>query len=183
MNRVTSDISDHKPDIHWLEGVLDYFNTQCPHEEDDPRTIGFTVGRQVIGLYLVEMLLKYALDDLGVEHPTSHNLLDLFRKLPRPRRRAVERKYQQILRNRAQEAWDFQKSVDEFLQFLGNNPITDSRYFWERSDPGLLFMPNRLADVVHALFIELHNYPESAPPANRFDTKFIPFAENRPEAT
>lgn len=30
--------------------------------------------------------------------------------------------------------------------------------------------------TVAAFFIELHNYPESGPPVNRYDTKFIPFA-------
>ena len=51
---------------------------------NDPRRMGFGVGQQIVGLYLTEMLLKYALDNSGVSHGHRHNLHDLFRKLSRP---------------------------------------------------------------------------------------------------
>ena len=41
---------------------MDYFNAPFPHGPEDPRELGFEVGRQIIGLYLIELLLKYALD-------------------------------------------------------------------------------------------------------------------------
>ena len=78
-----------RPNSFWLEGVLDYFNVSFPHESGDPRTLGFQVGQRMIGLYLSEMLLKYALDDSNREFSRSHNLYGLFKRLPRPRRRAV----------------------------------------------------------------------------------------------
>ena len=53
-------------DVHWLEGLLDYFNVKFPYESDDPRKPGFSVARQVIGLHLVELLLKYALEGLKI---------------------------------------------------------------------------------------------------------------------
>ena len=171
------------PDIHWIEGVLDYFNTRCPHETDDPRRLGFQVGRQFVGLYIVEMLLKYALDDLRIEYQRNHGLLDLLRKLPRQRRRAVERKYQEILGNRVEEAWDFQETVDSFLAYLGNNPITDSRYFWERPHTGdisIVFQPDSLSHLLYAMFIVLHQYPESGPLEQRFTTRFRSFIDSLP---
>ena len=173
-----------KPKIYWLEGVLDYFNTTCPHELDDPRRLGFQVGRQFVGLYIVEMLLKYALDDARTEYEPSHRLLDLFRSLPRQRRRAVERKYQEILANRVEEAWDFQETVDSFLTYLGSNPITDSRYFWERPHTGeisIVFQPDSLASLIYAIFIVLHQYPESGPLERRFTTRFTSFVDSLPD--
>ena len=54
---------DRKPDIFWMEGLLTLmFDTPFPHDHDDPREASFTIGRQIVGLYLTEMLLKYALD-------------------------------------------------------------------------------------------------------------------------
>ena len=86
--------------VFWLEGLLEYFNVKCPHDTDDPRYASFQLGQRVIGLYLAEMLLKYAVDDLKRPFGNIHDLEKLFNKLPRPRRRAVERKYQAILGNR-----------------------------------------------------------------------------------
>ena len=45
-----------KPPVVWLEGLLDYFNAPVPHGPKDRRRIGFGIGRQIIGLYLIEML-------------------------------------------------------------------------------------------------------------------------------
>ena len=164
-----------KPPVVWLEGVLDYFNTPFPHAQDDPRRIGFTVGTQIIGLYLAEMLLQYKLDQLAIPYGLNHNLHSLFSSLPASRRSEVESQYSQLLANGAEQAWDFQNSVDNFLEYLGGNPMNDSRYFWERNhSPGrsIIFLPNRLRDLIYALFITLHQYPLGAPLERRYDTKF-----------
>ena len=167
-----------KPNVVWLEGVLDFFNAPFPHEPGDPRGIGFGVGRQVIALYLVEMLLKYALDSYGVPHGKKHNLHQLFMNLPRPTRRAVERRYAQLLRSAVARTWDVCRTVESFLGYLGDNPITDTRYFWENDrecgdDRGSLLILNHtiLRQLVYAIFIELHNYP-TKPIVERYDTKF-----------
>ena len=86
-----------KPSVVWLEGILDYFNTLFPHESEDPRRIGFDIGRQIAGLYLTEMLLKHALDDLNQPYDHIHSLRDLFSALPESHRSAAERKYSEIL--------------------------------------------------------------------------------------
>ena len=99
--------SPKKPDIHWMEGLLPLFDTEFPHaERDDPRRVGFGLGRQLAGLYIAEMLLKYALDDYSGGHGMGHNLYDLFRKLPRQKRRTVERKYKEIINSQFEWAWD-----------------------------------------------------------------------------
>ena len=171
-----------KPSVVWLEGVLDYFNAELNDEHHDRLKIGIGVGRQVIGLYLAEMLLKYALDDLHKPYEHDHSLLELFRTLPRQRRRTVERKYSNILSESVPETWDFARSVDSFLEYLGPNPITDSRYFWERfreHDISIIFMPEKLGPLIYALFIVLHRYPEGPPSGERrHETKFVSFEDS-----
>ena len=167
--------------VVWLEGVLDYFNASFPYGPDDPRRIGFGVGRQVIGLYLMEMLLKYALDNVHRPYDRSHNLHDLFSELPESDRRAVESKYSQLLSDMVSETWDFERSVKSFLQYLGEDPMTDSRYFWERDRPhdaSILFFNTGLSIPIYALFIALHNYPEGQPLKKRYNTRFISFEDS-----
>ena len=172
-----------KPNIFWLEGLLTNFALPSPHDDpDDPRRMGFNVGQQIVGLYLTEMLLKYALDNSGVSHGQHHNLHDLFRKLSRPRRRAVERKYTKILNSEWPWAWDIADTVDSLLTYLGKNAITDTRYFWEpdRNHVGevasILFAPRMLDPLIYAIFIVLHNYPSKLI-RKRYDTTFQSLAE------
>ena len=123
--------ANKKPHIIWTEGLLTFFDAPFPHKRDDPRRLGFQIGQQIIGLYIIEILLKYAVDDSGVPHGSNHNLTELFRKLSCQKRRAVERKYTKILNSRMDWAWDIAQSADSLLQYLGTNAITDTRYFWE----------------------------------------------------
>ena len=165
-----------RPSVVWLEGVLDYYNTPFPHEPRDPRRIGFGVGRQLVGLYLIEMLLKHALDNSRKPYGRRRNLRGLFRRLSEHERIAVEVKYQQLLADGAAEAWDFARSVESFLTYLGDNAVTDSRYFWERQRPRpILFMRWHLHYLIYAMFIALHQYPEGPPLQKRYETKFIDF--------
>ena len=119
--------------VLWLEGLLGYFNVRCPHDTDDPRFVGFHLGQRVVGLYLAKMLLKYAVDDLQRAFAHKHDLLSLFNKLPRLRRRAVEKRCQLLLSNRVPWTWEYARSVESLLQYSRNNPITETRYFWEFS--------------------------------------------------
>ena len=168
-----------RPSVVWLEGVLDYFNSPFPHEPRDPRRIGFGVGRQLVGLYLVEMLIKHALDDVNKPYERHHNLHDLFGQLPVQSRWAVEVKYKQLLADGFSEAWDFAHSVESFLNYLGDDPMNDSRYFWERERPlPILFMRWHLLNLIYALFIALHQYPEGEPLQKRYATKFIDFEDS-----
>ena len=89
------------------------------------------VHQQIVGLYLAEMLLKYALDHSGASHGQHHNLHELFRNLSRQRRRAVERQYTKILNSTMASALDVAETVESLLRYLGQNAITDTRYFWE----------------------------------------------------
>ena len=174
---------NRKPDIVWMEGLLDLFNASFPHDHDDPRSMGFSLGQQIVGLYIIEMLLKYALDDSGNSHGQHHNLHELFRNLSRPRRRAVERKYKEILNSEASWQWDVAKTADALLCYLGNNAITDTRYFWEpdrtheSEHASILFAPRMLRPLIYAMFIVLHNYP-SKPIVKRYDTTFLSLAES-----
>ena len=171
-----------KPFVVWLEGVLDYFNAPFPHEPEDPRhKIGFGVGRQIVGLYLIEMLLKHALDDVNKPYDRSHNLRDLFDKLPLPNRQAVEKKYSEILSGSISQIWDFASSVASFLDYLGDDPMNDSRYFWERPRPhdiSIVFFQASLRPLIYALFVALHNYPEEGDYQKQYKTKFISFEDS-----
>ena len=68
-----------KPEIFWVEGLLNYFEAKFPHGPNDPRHLGFRVGRQIVGLYIVELLLQYALDNSSKQYKHDHNLYSLFR--------------------------------------------------------------------------------------------------------
>ena len=172
-----------KPEIFWVEGLLTHFEAKFPYDANDPRKMGFTVGRQIIGLYIIELLLKYALDNADKSHSHHHNLHELFRILPRPRRRAVERKYTELLNSEFERAWDVAKTADSLLKYLGRNAITDTRYYWEPNrshlaeHASILFSPGMLRPLLYALFIVLHNYP-SKPIVKRYDTVFDTLAES-----
>ena len=168
-------------DIYWTEGLLELFNSDFPHEDNDDRRIGFSLGRQVVGLYLIELLIMYALDDSHITYKSDHNLRKLYGLLPRHKKRAVERKYKELLNSKHDSTWDFAKTAESFLEYLGENPITDSRYFWKRPHTehrSILFLPNLLSNLVWALFISLHDYPQDGPIEKRFQTQFISFRDS-----
>ena len=172
-----------KPNIAWMEGLLTLFETEPPLDNGDPRRKGFAIGRQIIGLYIIEILLKYALDETGGSYGPHHNLHELFRNLPRQRRRAVDRKYGELLNSQFEWAWDVAESAESLLGYLGKNPITGTRYFWEDyhshgvGDASLLFAPAMLGPMIYALLIVLHNYP-SGPIVKRHDTAFYSLEES-----
>ena len=166
-----------KPHITWMEGLLSLFDAKFPHGKDDPRGSGFAVGKQILGLYIIEMLLKYALDDCGIPHGHRHHLHVLFMLIPEEKRLAVKQKYIELLHSEVESTWDVERSVDALLQYLGEDPITDTRYFWE---PGrshlvehasIIMMPDTIRRLIFALFIALHNYP-TKPITKRYDTTF-----------
>ena len=174
---------NRKPNILWMEGLLTLFEAEFPHESDDPLRLGFGLGQQIIGLYIVELLLKYALDDAGSSHGKGHNLPDMYRKLPRHRRRAVQRRYTQLLNSEVDWTWDIAETVESLLSYLGENPITDTRYFWETGRTHLtdfasiLIASRLLRQLIYALFIELHQYPTRGT-VKRFDTAFVSLVES-----
>ena len=171
------------PDIRFTMGALDYFNTPVPAQPDDYRRMGVVIGRQIVGLYIVEILLKRALVEEGIQPPHHHGLLELFRDLPGPKRQAAESKYQEILVHRVEDGWDFQKSVESFLEYLGNNPITDTRYFWDRPHTGpmsIIFLADALSPLIDALFIALHGYPQGGALTPRFNTRFRSLEDSMP---
>ena len=127
--------------IFWLEGLLSYFTVAFPHEPKDPRRLGFQVGQRMTGLYLAEMLLKYAIDDLGRPFGRDHNLYSLFKKLPRPRRRALGRRYDKVLQNRVSSTWDYASTVESLLEYSGDDSLTETRYFWEYGDRPIPLSP------------------------------------------
>ena len=167
-----------KPSISWIEGLVDYFRTKCPYGANDPRRLGYAVGKQIIGLYITELLLQYALDNSGKTYKHDHNLHALFMKLPRQQRRAVERKYKKLLNSNTKHTFDVFMTAEAFLKYLGKNAITATRYFWQPT-PGryladhasILFTPRDLYNLIYALFIELHNYP-SKPIPKRYETTY-----------
>ena len=95
----------------------------------------------------------------------------------------VERKYTKILNSEADWAWDVAETADSLLRYLGQNAITDTRYFWEpdrthaSEHASILVAPRMLCPLIYALFIVLHNYP-SKPIVKRHDTTFRSLAES-----
>ena len=74
----------------------------------------------------------------------------------------MERKYTEILNSTTDLAWDVAETVDSILRYLGQDAITDTRYFWEAGrthigDRSILFAPGMINPLIYALFIVLHN--------------------------
>ena len=170
-----------KPDIYWVEGVLVFFERPFPHDQSDPRRVGFEVGQKIIGLYLTELLLKYALDGRGVAYRNVHDLRYLYRKLPAGLKKRARQKYDEMLHNRWEWTWSFARTLDSFVKHLGKNPLRDARYFWRRdysSRPQLL-SPGNLHTLVYALFTSLHGYPQnSLVVTRRYETRFVDFEKS-----
>ena len=163
-----------------MTGVLDYFNAPVQHDRRQALGAGVSdnVGRQIIGPYIVELLLKHALENPGYKH----DLHDLFMKLTSQQRCAVEQKYTELLNTEKDVAWDVAETVDSLLRYLGKNAITDTRYILE---PGLhhavegasiVVDPGMLRPLIHALFNVLHEYPLETM-VKRYDTTFKPLTE------
>ena len=84
--------------------------------------------------------------------------------------------HQKLLRHGVEVTWDHAKNVKVHLEYLGENPITDTRYSWLVSKrENVPLSASTIVPLVSALFIELHDYPEGGRLANRHDTQFLPF--------
>ena len=167
--------------VRYLEGLADYSQEKPRYGKNDPRELGWVIGRQIVSLYLVEMLLRVALERLGITKDTgTHNLAHLFRKLPQDRRNHVEKTYKLILNSEVQWTWDIHSTVESFLNFLGKSPIAKTRYPWQQQHEGVLYSPNSFRPLIYALYIGLHNYPYAKGFLDkRFDTHFKSFRDSR----
>ena len=137
----------YKPPIEWFEGLLDYFDARLTAGSEKRQAIGHAVGRQVIALHMIEMILKCAIERVTSPYGQTHNLHQLYVGLPEAIQRAAENKYKQILSDEASTAWDVARSVEAFLEYLGDDPIGDTRYFWEREHShgrSIVFQPGTL---------------------------------------
>ena len=163
------------------EGLAEYYKAKCPFEEEgDPRRMGWGIGRQIVAQYLVEILLKSALEHQGITRNT-HNLAYLFKKLPGVQRNAVERRYKEFLNSEVEWTWDVFETVWSFLNYLGKNPIKKTRYPWQSGDENeTLFSPNIYLQLIYALFVELHGYPcDKGSFEKKIGTKFKSLADSR----
>ena len=139
-----------------FEGAMGYFK-QVSTNKDEGVQIGFSQGRMIVGLHLIEIMIKRFLSSYNIGNLKTHNLLKLYNKIPIFDRIRIGKIYPDFYWNKSW-IWDFSETVESFLRFLGKDPITSTRYFWD-SEVKLLFMPNRLVCLIHALIIGLHNYP------------------------
>ena len=154
--------------ISTMPGALGYFSRRHRYKGRDPRFWGWDLGRQLVGQYLIEISLKsaYAKSHNDV-FPHTHNLAWLFQKLPTATRLAVEKKYRMLLNSTAEWTWDVFATVEAFLKFLGKDPITETRYYWEHSRSNTLgvhefqglMAPEDHQRLIYALLTVLHGYP------------------------
>ena len=160
--------------IRYLEGLADYSQQKHSYEKNDPRELGWQIGRQIVSQYLAEMILRTSLERRGITKDTStHNLAHLFRKHPQHCRDSVEEKYRLILNSEVEWTWDVFRTAESFLEFLGKTPITKTRYPWQQQHKGTLYSPNMYRPLIYALYIALHGYPyKQGSFDKRFDTRF-----------
>ena len=166
-----------------MEGLADYSQVSSPYEsvEKDHRTLGWNIGRQLVALYLVEMLLRIDFERRGITSGTAtHNLASLFRQLPKESQKNVEKVYTCILNNEVRSTWDVCQTAISLLDFLGKKPITKTRYPWQQQHNGTLYSPAILRPLIYALLIGLHSYPYTEDRmVKRYDTEFRSFEESR----
>ena len=159
-NRQSAEI----PSMFFFEGILvmthnrGHLGTDGPH---DP------VGRTILGIYLIEISLKLALQKAHIPYGYHHNLYRLYTHLPKEKRDAVEKKHDEIFPIQKRQKWhnsENLKSVAAFLKSLGRDPITDTRYFWDsklwNSENGrFIFMPDDIDRMSRVLVTALHDRP------------------------
>ena len=81
-------------------------------------------------------------------------------------------------------AWDHEQKVVSHLKYLGNDPLTDTRYFWLSRDVETYHYPHDpFTPLVYALFIELYAFPEGDPLHKKHQTQFIPFDDAKRTST
>lgn len=157
----------------FLEGLADYFGTKCKYEKNDPRRLGWAIGRQMVAEYLVEVLLQIHLERQGITRGIrTHNLNKLYSMVSQAHRTAIEKRYQMILNNEVDWTWDVHKSVTCFLNFLGKSPSAKSRYPWQQHE-NTLYSPRSYRPLIYALLIELFGYPYTPSSMDkRYNTRF-----------
>ena len=166
--------------INFLEGTVDYSQAKPPYDDsEDPRVLGWNIGRQITAQYVIEMLLRYSLEKQSIQARNTHDLRYLFNKLPESKRNAVEDRYKVLLNSEVEWTWDVCKTVHSFLSFLGKNPIKNTRYPWQ-SSKDLLYNANMYRYLFYAIFIELHGYPTAEDSfEKRYETQFKSLADSR----
>ena len=75
--------------------------------------------------------------------------------------------------------WDYARSVESLLQYSGDDPLTETRYFWEARtiNKAIPLSPVPIMPLVYALLIELHSFPQCGPLKKRHQTVFLPFED------
>ena len=152
-----------------ITGFLNYFNARYPRRGHDHREFGWNLGRQLVAQYLAEILLKCAYAKLHNDtFPYTQNLAYLFQKLPNSKRRVVEKKYKYLLNSEVEWTFELFETVESFLAFLGDNPITETRYYCDIHNSSNtigvhgfqgLKDPDGHRPLIYALYIVLHGYP------------------------
>ncbi len=166
------------PDKDWMMGLRRYFTVTPMRGSEDRRRIGFAVGCQIVGLYLLEMSLKCALDERSIEYDGDHNLEGLFLRLPTKDQDIIRNEYRRNLHSEPGPAWDFQRSADTLLSYLGEDPFTATRYFWDcvpQERDGVLFGPSLLAPLIDTALSELHGFRVSPTEDIVFEKEFQSF--------
>ena len=135
---------------------------------------GFYMAKTIVSLHVIEIMLKYAHQEIdkknGVEIKSrhGHNIVKLFRSLPEQERHDIGVKYEErvgvILHDRrAKEVIP----LDSLIKLLRGNPITDMRYFWERSKGEKLPQcHNGLEAFSYGIAVGACNYPDPNKPSN-----------------
>ena len=172
-----------KPDKEWLVGLRIYFAKRSGAAKGSGRGLGFAIGRQIIGLYLAEIALKYALDERDIDYQDSHDIEMLYLHLPEEERTNLRRGYTKILHSESGHAWDFQRSIDELIRHLAEDPFTVTRYYWDRPPEDgdvVLFHPERLIPLVDAILSELHGIELAPRKEAYFERDFQSFQASLP---
>ena len=173
--------------LYYSEGLLDYCQAVCPFDHPkDLQRVGWNMGRQIICQHVLELALKSELAKHQRAVPKHHDLEAIFEALPRRRRKKAEDLYQQLLRCRVPSTWDVFRTIKSFVNFLGDRPTVETRYYFEdgaRSNRlgvdyfSNLIAPDSYVPLIYVLMIAFHRYPPG-PLIPRYETEFRSLKES-----
>ena len=148
-----------------LGGLFDLFVAPHPDPKDvqDTDSLGFHQGKQIVGLFIIEIILKCFLADAkpNVKFKgkyDNHKLAFLFKELPEEYKISIEQEYQKIISGHNVNL-QFCR-IEGFLKSLGDEPLTRTRYFMEPDKDGCVHVGWPIYDTYNVVCALMLSFPD-----------------------
>ena len=166
-------------DIDVLFGMIALIETPLEENHEPRQRMGMIIGRQIISLYIVEILLKKTHKINNVIYEQNHNIKELFEKLPPKLQEEIRITYIKLMKSHLKYTIEFCQSVDSLVDYLSKNDITDIRYSWnvdkKKKEGSFFTLLDDMMNLTYAILIVLYSY-DYGPIEERYDTKILSLA-------